>query len=247
MQPAREPAPLPPPQRSGAHSCIRAHPSGKGVGLVIPTLLAWSESAVVYDIKGENWAKTAGFRQAQGHMCFKFSPVEDGNGSRFNPLSEVRIGTPARRLRRAERGRHDRANRRGQPARALLAGCRRLDHNRDDPPCLLRSRRRGQGRVPVGPGISIHEAGSELPRHARRTGELPTRPDSVTRMANAGGRTNRNTPCRARESPGDARQGRQGLFRCSFHCKDRADALQRSTRFAEHFSQRLHDQRPREP
>ena len=38
--------------------------SGKGVGLVIPTLLAWSESAVVYDIKGENWAKTAGFRQA---------------------------------------------------------------------------------------------------------------------------------------------------------------------------------------
>jgi type IV secretion system protein VirD4 len=33
--------------------------SGKGVGLVIPTLLAWEESAVVYDIKGENWAKTA--------------------------------------------------------------------------------------------------------------------------------------------------------------------------------------------
>ena len=68
--------------------------SGKGVGLVIPTLLAWSESAVVYDIKGENWAKTAGFRQKQGHLCFKFSPVEVGNGSRFNPLAEVRIGTP---------------------------------------------------------------------------------------------------------------------------------------------------------
>jgi type IV secretion system protein VirD4 len=54
--------------------------SGKGVGLVIPTMLAWSESAVVYDIKGENWAKTAGFRQQQGHLCFKFSPVEIGNG-----------------------------------------------------------------------------------------------------------------------------------------------------------------------
>ena len=36
--------------------------SGKGVGLVIPSLLAWEESAVIYDIKGENWAKTAGFR-----------------------------------------------------------------------------------------------------------------------------------------------------------------------------------------
>lgn len=68
--------------------------SGKGIGLVIPTLLAWSESAVVYDIKGENWAKTAGFRQKQRHLCFKFSPVEAGNGSRFNPLAEVRIGTP---------------------------------------------------------------------------------------------------------------------------------------------------------
>ena len=39
-------------------------------------LLAWSESAVIYDIKGENWAKTAGFRAQQGHLCFKFSPVE---------------------------------------------------------------------------------------------------------------------------------------------------------------------------
>ena len=68
--------------------------SGKGVGLVIPTLLAWSESAVVYDIKGENWARTAGFRAKCGHLCFKFSPVEVANGSRFNPLAEVRVGTP---------------------------------------------------------------------------------------------------------------------------------------------------------
>lgn len=67
--------------------------SGKGVGLVIPTLLAWSESAVIYDIKGENWAKTAGFRAQQGHLCFKFSPVEESSSSRFNPLSEVRLFT----------------------------------------------------------------------------------------------------------------------------------------------------------
>jgi type IV secretion system protein VirD4 len=68
--------------------------SGKGVGLVIPTLLAWEESAVIYDIKGENWAKTAGFRAQQGHLCFKFSPVEEQASSRFNPLSEVRLFTP---------------------------------------------------------------------------------------------------------------------------------------------------------
>ena len=67
--------------------------SGKGVSLVIPTLLAWEESAVIYDIKGENWAKTAGFRASQGHLCFKFSPVEPNSSSRFNPLQEVRIFT----------------------------------------------------------------------------------------------------------------------------------------------------------
>jgi type IV secretion system protein VirD4 len=55
--------------------------------------LAWEESAVVYDIKGENWAKTAGFRSERGHLCFKFSPVEEGGSSRFNPLAEIRLNT----------------------------------------------------------------------------------------------------------------------------------------------------------
>jgi type IV secretion system protein VirD4 len=68
--------------------------SGKGVGLVIPTLLAWSESAIVYDIKGENWAKTAGFRSHSGHLCLKFSPVQESGCACFNPLAEVRIFTP---------------------------------------------------------------------------------------------------------------------------------------------------------
>ncbi|MGJ5814854.1 type IV secretory system conjugative DNA transfer family protein [Paludibaculum fermentans] len=68
--------------------------SGKGVGLVIPTLLAWEESAVIYDIKGENWAKTAGFRASRGQLCFKFSPVEAESSARFNPLAEVRLFTP---------------------------------------------------------------------------------------------------------------------------------------------------------
>ncbi len=36
--------------------------SGKGVGLVVPTLLSWTGSTVVQDIKGENWTLTAGWR-----------------------------------------------------------------------------------------------------------------------------------------------------------------------------------------
>jgi type IV secretion system protein VirD4 len=67
--------------------------SGKGAGFVIPTLLAWPESAVVYDIKGENWGKTAGFRHQAGHACFKFSPIEPDHSSRFNPLAEIRLFT----------------------------------------------------------------------------------------------------------------------------------------------------------
>jgi len=67
--------------------------SGKGIGLVIPTLLAWPYSCVVYDIKGENWALTAGFRaKALKQYCLKFSPLER-DGSRFNPLAEIRLGT----------------------------------------------------------------------------------------------------------------------------------------------------------
>ncbi len=83
-------------RHNGAEHVLAFAPtrSGKGVGLVIPTLLAWEESAIIYDIKGENWAKTAGFRNNQGHLCFKFSPVEELSSSRFNPLSEVRLFTP---------------------------------------------------------------------------------------------------------------------------------------------------------
>jgi len=37
--------------------------SGKGVGLVVPTLLTWPHSVVVNDMKGELWALTAGWRK----------------------------------------------------------------------------------------------------------------------------------------------------------------------------------------
>jgi type IV secretion system protein VirD4 len=69
--------------------------SGKGVGLVLPTLLSWPHSAVIYDIKGENWALTAGWRrQEAGNHAVKFEPSAlDGTSARFNPLAEVRVGT----------------------------------------------------------------------------------------------------------------------------------------------------------
>ncbi|NOT56758.1 MAG: type IV secretory system conjugative DNA transfer family protein, partial [Deltaproteobacteria bacterium] len=66
--------------------------SGKGVGLVIPTLLSWPHSVLVHDIKGENWALTAGWRQRElGSVCLKFDPTcADDSAARYNPLREIR-------------------------------------------------------------------------------------------------------------------------------------------------------------
>jgi type IV secretion system protein VirD4 len=65
--------------------------SGKGVGLVIPTLLTWTGSAVVHDIKGENWQLTAGWRSRFSY-CLLFNPT-DPRSARYNPLLEVRKGS----------------------------------------------------------------------------------------------------------------------------------------------------------
>lgn len=69
--------------------------SGKGVGLIIPTLLGgWSSSCIVNDIKSENWAVTAGYRKRMGQMCIKFEPTSsDGSTARWNPLDEIPVGT----------------------------------------------------------------------------------------------------------------------------------------------------------
>lgn len=69
--------------------------SGKGVGLIIPTLLGeWKDSVIVTDIKGENWGITAGYRQKMGQKVIKFDPTcNDGSTARFNPMEEIRFGT----------------------------------------------------------------------------------------------------------------------------------------------------------
>lgn len=64
--------------------------SGKGVGLVVPTLLSWTGSTVVHDIKGENWQLTAGWRSSFSHTLL-FNPT-DARSARYNPLLEVRRG-----------------------------------------------------------------------------------------------------------------------------------------------------------
>ena len=69
--------------------------SGKGAGVVLPTLLTWPHSVLVHDVKIENWNLTAGARKRMGQLCLKFEPASAEPGlARFNPLAEVRLRTP---------------------------------------------------------------------------------------------------------------------------------------------------------
>src|SRR5690554_2193023 len=70
--------------------CFAPTRSGKGVGLVIPTLLTWRDSVVVLDIKGENWEITSPWRALFSH-CLYLNPA-DKNSVHFNPLLEIRKG-----------------------------------------------------------------------------------------------------------------------------------------------------------
>ncbi|MEW5687692.1 MAG: type IV secretory system conjugative DNA transfer family protein [Pseudomonadota bacterium] len=64
--------------------------TGKGVGVVIPNLLTWPGSAVVLDVKRENWEATAGFRAAHGQAVFLFDPLDpEGRTARYNPFGHI--------------------------------------------------------------------------------------------------------------------------------------------------------------
>jgi type IV secretion system protein VirD4 len=70
--------------------CFAPTRSGKGVGLVVPTLLTWPGSAIVHDIKGENWTLTSGWRARSGRVLL-FDPT-NAQSAAYNPLLEVRRG-----------------------------------------------------------------------------------------------------------------------------------------------------------
>jgi type IV secretion system protein VirD4 len=68
--------------------------SGKGVGLIVPTMLSWGASAVVTDLKGELWAMTAGWRKKHArNKVLRFEPATANGSVCWNPLDEIRQGT----------------------------------------------------------------------------------------------------------------------------------------------------------
>jgi type IV secretion system protein VirD4 len=72
--------------------CYAPTRSGKGVGLVVPTLLTWPHSAVITDLKGELWELTSGWRQGfAGNRVLRFEPALENGCIGFNPLEEIRL------------------------------------------------------------------------------------------------------------------------------------------------------------
>lgn len=72
--------------------CYAPTRSGKGVGLVLPTLLSWTHSALITDLKGELWALTSGYRKHMGQHVLRFEPASR-NTACWNPLDEIRVGS----------------------------------------------------------------------------------------------------------------------------------------------------------
>lgn len=67
--------------------------SGKGIALVIPTLLTWKHSIIVHDPKGENVARSSGYRATLGPVYRLDFAAEPSTTAGFNPLDIVRAGT----------------------------------------------------------------------------------------------------------------------------------------------------------
>src|SRR5262249_32128316 len=66
--------------------------SGKGTGIIIPTLLTWRESALILDPKdGENLAVTAQWRTCHGQVA-AFTPCRTPQ-ARINVLDTIRLKT----------------------------------------------------------------------------------------------------------------------------------------------------------
>lgn len=78
--------------RDGIVQVYASTGSGKGLGVVIPTLLDYPGSIVVTDVKGENYGITARYRARMGQVVM-LNPSDLAHSARFNPMDMIRVGT----------------------------------------------------------------------------------------------------------------------------------------------------------
>ena len=110
------------------HSLVAAPTgAGKGVGIVIPTLLTYPGSTVVLDVKGENYEKTARRRHELGDRVFKFAPYDkDRESHRYNPFDEVAAAPERRRYAEALRLANSLVAAKGKGTESWVDGAREI-------------------------------------------------------------------------------------------------------------------------
>lgn len=88
-----------------AHSLVVAPTrAGKGVGVVIPTLLTFQGSVLALDVKGELFELTSRARRARGSKIYKFAPFDrEGRSNCYNPVLDIVAMPPSRRFSEARR------------------------------------------------------------------------------------------------------------------------------------------------
>lgn len=101
--------------------------AGKGVGIVVPTLLTFEGSILALDVKGELFDLTSRLRKAKGDHVFKFSPLDpEGRTHCYNPVLDI-VELPAdRRFTETRRLAAALITAKGKGAEGFLHGARDL-------------------------------------------------------------------------------------------------------------------------
>ncbi|QPB24858.1 type IV secretion system ATPase VirD4 [Rhizobium sp. 007] len=110
------------------HSLIVAPTrAGKGVGIVIPTLLTFKGSVIALDVKGELFELTSRARKADGDSVLKFAPLDpERRTSCYNPLLDIIALPPERQFTEARRLAANLITTKGQSAEGFINGARDL-------------------------------------------------------------------------------------------------------------------------
>lgn len=110
------------------HSLIVAPTrAGKGVGIVIPTLLTYEGSVIALDVKGELFDLTSRARKARGDSVFKLAPLDPERRTNcYNPLLDILALPSERQFTEARRLAANLIATKGQSAEGFINGARDL-------------------------------------------------------------------------------------------------------------------------
>ncbi|MCO5966704.1 type IV secretion system ATPase VirD4 [Sinorhizobium meliloti] len=101
--------------------------AGKGVGIVIPTLLTFKGSVIALDVKGELFELTSRARKARGDSVFKLAPLDPERRTNcYNPLLDIIAMSPERQFTEARRLAANLITAKGQGAEGFINGARDL-------------------------------------------------------------------------------------------------------------------------